>query len=143
MTVRDGPESADAIRDYQFFRARRSVIIPTVLNQAERYACEYLIGLRYGVEFGARRAKHGSRLQLLPRGWSQRPNADTASSACGKLVSRPSPGPACLNRFRHFCSSSPALASLNHTCRNLVPAFPQRSPPWLLTTAACGGLRST
>jgi hypothetical protein len=22
-------------------------------------------------------------------------------------------------------------ASLNHTCRNLVPAFPQRSPPWL------------
>src|SRR5450830_1400863 len=22
-------------------------------------------------------------------------------------------------------------------------AFPQRSPPWLLTTAACGGLRST
>src|SRR5437016_8840738 len=34
-----------------------------------------------------------------------------------------------------------ALASLNHTCRNLVPAFPQRSPPSLLTTAACGGLR--
>jgi hypothetical protein len=27
-------------------------------------------------------------------------------------------------------------------CRNPVPAFPQRSPPWLLTTAACGGLRS-
>src|SRR5471032_768792 len=25
----------------------------------------------------------------------------------------------------------------------LGPAFPQRSPPWLLTTAACGGLRST
>src|SRR5260370_1264442 len=36
-----------------------------------------------------------------------------------------------------------ALASLNHTCRNLVPTFPQRSPPSLLTTAACGGLRST
>src|SRR5258707_13847938 len=35
------------------------------------------------------------------------------------------------------------LASPNHTCRNLVPTFPQRSPPWLLTTAACGGLRST
>src|SRR6202163_1819729 len=48
-----------------------------------------------------------------------------------------------LIRFRHFCSGSLALASLNHTCRNLVPAFPQRSPPWLLTTAACGGLRST
>ena len=26
---------------------------------------------------------------------------------------------------------------------DLVPAFPQRSPPSLLTTAACGGLRST
>src|SRR6478609_4604213 len=35
-----------------------------------------------------------------------------------------------------------ALASLNRACRNLVPAFPQRSPPLLLTTAACGGLRS-
>src|SRR5437763_3691682 len=34
-------------------------------------------------------------------------------------------------------------ASLNRACRNLVPAFPQRSPPLLLTTAACGGLRST
>src|ERR1039457_5143176 len=25
----------------------------------------------------------------------------------------------------------------------LGPAFPQRSPPWLFATAACGGLRST
>jgi hypothetical protein len=33
-------------------------------------------------------------------------------------------------------SLAPFLASLN-------PAFPQRSPPRLLTTAACGGLRST
>ena len=45
--------------------------------------------------------------------------------------------------FRRFRSGSLALASLNRTCRNPVPAFPQRSPPWLLTTAACGGLRST
>ena len=45
--------------------------------------------------------------------------------------------------FRHVISGSLALASLNHTCRNLVPTFPQRSPPLLLTTAACGGLRST
>jgi hypothetical protein len=35
-----------------------------------------------------------------------------------------------------------AFASLNRACRNLVPTFPQRSPPSLLTTAACGGLRS-
>ena len=48
-----------------------------------------------------------------------------------------------LIRFRHFCSGSLALASLDLACRNLVPAFPQRSPPLLLTTAACGGLRST
>jgi hypothetical protein len=47
-----------------------------------------------------------------------------------------------LIRFRHFRSSSLALASLDRACRNLVPAFPQCSPPWLLTAAACGGLRS-
>jgi hypothetical protein len=40
------------------------------------------------------------------------------------------------------CSGSLALASLNRTCRNHVPTFPQRSLPWLLTRAACGGLRS-
>src|SRR5258707_6473000 len=48
-----------------------------------------------------------------------------------------------LIRFRHFIGGSLALASLNLACRNPVPAFPQRSPPLLLTTAACGGLRST
>src|SRR5712671_2916046 len=48
-----------------------------------------------------------------------------------------------LNRFRHFCGGSLALASLDRACRNPVPTFPQRSPPWLLTAAACGGLRST
>ena len=47
-----------------------------------------------------------------------------------------------LIRFRHFCSGSLALASLDRACRNPVPAFPQRSPPRLLTAAACGGLRS-
>jgi hypothetical protein len=69
------------------------LIILTFFNQAERYACEYIIALRYGVEFGARRARHGNRFQLLPRGWSQRPNADTESSACGKPASRPSSVP--------------------------------------------------
>ena len=44
--------------------------------------------------------------------------------------------------FRHVISGSLALASLDRACRNLVPAFPQRSPPRLLTAAACGGLRS-
>src|SRR6516165_4320980 len=47
-----------------------------------------------------------------------------------------------LNRFRHFCGGSLALAFLDRACWDLVPAFPQRSPPRLLTAAACGGLRS-
>src|SRR2546427_6688970 len=46
-----------------------------------------------------------------------------------------------LIRFRHFIDGSLALASLNLACRNLVPAFPQRSLTSLLTTAAYGGLR--
>ena len=48
-----------------------------------------------------------------------------------------------LIRFRHVISGLLALASLNLAGRDLVPPFPQRSPPSLLTTAACGGLRST
>src|SRR6201982_1230958 len=47
-----------------------------------------------------------------------------------------------LIRFRHFRSGSHALASLDRACRNLVPTFPQRSPPRHLTAAACGGLGS-
>ena len=35
------------------------------------------------------------------------------------------------------------LASLDRACRNPVPAFPQRSPPRLLTAAACGSLESS
>ena len=46
-----------------------------------------------------------------------------------------------LIRFRHFINGSLALASLNLACRDHVPAFPQRSQPSLLTTAARGGLR--
>ena len=43
--------------------------------------------------------------------------------------------------FRHFISGSLALAS-QPCLPDLCPGFPQRSPPLLLTTAACGGLRS-
>src|SRR5882672_186312 len=32
--------------------------------------------------------------------------------------------------FRHFCSGSLALASLNLACRDHIRTFPQRSPPW-------------
>jgi hypothetical protein len=57
-----------------------------ILNQAERQACEYLVALRYGVEFGAGRARQGSRLQPLPRGWGQRRGADTAHDGSGSAA---------------------------------------------------------
>src|SRR5262249_31420138 len=47
-----------------------------------------------------------------------------------------------LNRFRHFCGGSLSLASLHPARWGLVPAVPPRSPPPLLSAAACGGLRS-
>src|SRR6202521_3237353 len=73
----------------------------------------------------------------MPLGQSQCiPKADPGGMASPRFWHR-------LIRFRHVISGSLALASLNRTCRNLVSTFPQRSPPWLLTTAACGGLRST
>src|SRR6266478_569011 len=73
----------------------------------------------------------------MPLGQSQDiPQTDPRGMATPRFWHR-------LIRFRHVISGSLALASLNHTCRNLVPTFPQRSPPWLLTAAACGGLRST
>src|ERR1700737_3161498 len=72
----------------------------------------------------------------MPLGQSQCiPQADPGGVATPRFLHR-------LIRFRHVISGSLALASLNHTCRNLVPTFPQRSPPSLLTTAACSGLRS-
>src|SRR5229473_7730290 len=73
----------------------------------------------------------------MPLGQSQDiPQADPGGRVTPRFWHR-------LIRFRHFIDGSLALASLNLACRNLVPALPQRSPPSLLTTAACGGLRST
>ena len=73
----------------------------------------------------------------MPLGQSQDiPQADPGGRVTPRFWHR-------LIRFRHFIDGSLALASLNRACRNLVPAFPQRSPPSLLSTAACGGLRST
>ena len=73
----------------------------------------------------------------MPLGQSQDiPQTDPGGMATPRFWHR-------LIRFRHVISGSLALASLNRACRNLVPTFPQRSPPSLLTTAACGGLRST
>jgi hypothetical protein len=85
--------------------------------------------------------------RLLRQGYAP---AGTTRRTTSTLVPQADPGGVAtprfwhrLIRFRHVISGSLALASLNHTCRNLVPTFPQRSPPSLLTTAACGGLRST
>src|ERR1700704_1084714 len=73
----------------------------------------------------------------MPLGQSQDiPQADPGGRVTPRFWHRPI-------RFRHFIDGLLALASLNLACRNLVPAFPQRSPTSLLTTAACGGLRST
>src|SRR5437868_5571736 len=46
-----------------------------------------------------------------------------------------------LNRFRHFIDGSLAVASLNLTRWDWSQRWLQRSPPSLLTTAACSGLR--
>src|SRR5580692_12830622 len=60
---------------------------------------------------------------------------------CSSRRKRPPPVSTSVKAFRHFIDGSLALASPDHTCRNLVPAFLQRSPRSLLTTAACSGLR--
>ena len=72
----------------------------------------------------------------MPLGQSQDiPQADPGGMATPRFWHR-------LNSFRHVISGSLAFASLDRACRNLVPAFPQRSPPRHLAAAACGGLRS-
>ena len=89
-------------------------------------------------EFCSRRCSDGrSGLPAADAAWavSGIPQADPEGMATPRFWHR-------LIRFRHVISGLLALASLNLACRNLVPTFPQRSPPLLLTTAACGGLRS-
>ena len=67
----------------------------------------------------------------MPLGQSQCiPQADPRGMATPRFWHR-------LIRFRHVVSGLLALASLNHACRNLVPAFPQRSPPWLVWAFHC------
>src|SRR6266436_7448784 len=60
---------------------------------------------------------------------------------CLSREKRPPPVSTSSKAFRHFIDGSLALASPDHTCRDLVPAFLQRSPRSLLTAAACSGLR--
>src|SRR6202023_4079332 len=60
---------------------------------------------------------------------------------CLSREKRPPPVSTSVKAFRHFIDGSLALASPDHTCQNLVPAFLQRSPQPLLTAAACSGLR--
>jgi hypothetical protein len=70
-----------------------------------------------------------------------RAGSPPGSLPCLSRKKRPPPVSASVKAFRHFIDGSLALASPDHTCRNLVPAFLQRSPRSLLTTAACSGLR--
>jgi hypothetical protein len=60
---------------------------------------------------------------------------------CLSREKRPPPVSTSVKAFRHFIDGSLALASPDHTCRNLVPACLQRSPQPLLAAAACSGLR--
>src|SRR5229473_1009825 len=60
---------------------------------------------------------------------------------CLSREKRPPPVSTSVKAFRHFIDGSLTLASPDHTCRNLVSAFLQRSPQPLLTAAACSGLR--
>src|SRR3954471_2986010 len=60
---------------------------------------------------------------------------------CSSREKRPPPVSTSSKAFRHFIGGSLALASSDHTCRNLVPTLLQRSPRSLLTAAACSGLR--
>src|ERR1700730_9003124 len=111
---------------HRYFRPRswsRLCLFPSHRRQGSHVPYESLVELRAAympdaarTVSGIPRAHPGGR--VIPRFWHR------------------------LNRFRHFCGGSLALASLDRACRNPVPAFPQRSPPRLLTAAACGGLRS-
>ena len=124
------PRYYEAVRPspaHRYFRPRswsRLCLFPSHRRQGSHVPYESLVELRAAympdaarTVSGIPRAHPGGR--VIPRFWHR------------------------LNRFRHFCGGSLALASLDRACRNPVPAFPQRSPPSLLTTAACGGLRST
>src|SRR5262245_11635916 len=107
------------------------------------------------------RPRGWSRLRLFP--WHRRPGSHVPYKSQIELRAAYMPDAAWAVSVHPPSSSRkmgqpPVLASSNRistllqrfacarlsqsACRNLVPTFPQRSPPSLLTTAACGGLRS-
>ena len=72
------------------------------------------------------------------------PDAEWAVSRSRANSSRRTQQPPVLTssmRFRRFIDGSLVLVSLIHTCRDLVPTFPRRSPQRHLTDAARGGLK--
>ena len=74
------------------------------------------------------------------------PDAAWAVSVHPPSLSRKMGQPPVLTSSNRFSTLQQrfAYARLTQSCLPiLVPAFPQRSPLWLLTTAACGSLRST
>ena len=140
---------------------QRSPFAPAPLQGLQRYygLLRPCISLRYS------RPRGWSRLWLVPsrqqrdetqvltfhtKAWSSfAPPTRRMPLGPSQAISRADPGGRViprfwhrLIRFRRFRSGSLALASLDRACRDHVPAFPQRSPPRLLTAAACGGLRS-
>jgi hypothetical protein len=105
---------ADEVRGYDFNRSPGDSTIATEASNSW-LLCGKACGMPLGQASGFPRVDPRGRVS--PRFWHR------------------------LIAFRHVISGLLALASLNLACRNLVPAFPQRSPPSLFTTAACGGLR--
>ena len=109
------------------------------------------VGAACGLSLHARRRDEAQVLTFHTKAWSSfKPPTCRMPLGQASGFSRADPGGRDtprfrhrLIRFRHFIDGSLALASLNLACRDHVPTFPQRSPPSLLTTAACGGLRST
>jgi hypothetical protein len=73
------------------------------------------------VEFGARRAKQGSWLQPLPRGWGQRPSADTAPCAL-MAPGRPRDG---IPRLAGQAIARPSLRASCACVRNVLNRLPQ------------------
>src|ERR1035437_9413090 len=69
------------------------------------------------------------------------PRAGLKGSPTLSRRKRPPPVLTSSKRFPAFTDPLLSLASFNLACRDHVPTFPQRSPPSLMTTAACGGLR--
>jgi hypothetical protein len=125
-------------------QARLCIGLLTAIVAAARLA-DKAAAARYGTGFGPKPPRPEPPILRRAEGGRFRMTS-TVASPCSADHSggfrRPFSDPSAESGIpEHFIGGSLALASLNLACRDQVPTFPQRSPPSLLTTAACGGLR--